>query len=90
MLDSLSMYLGTVLKYLRTVHMYGQIEELFHSHVEHSNQYLSHSIYMLSIQNDTKNLELDFHHFNNIKLSFFASQTKLGAPLYVRLFDTIE
>ena len=52
---------------------------------------MSHSIYMVSIQIDTKNLELDFHHqFNNIQLSFFASQTKLGVPLYVRLFDTIE
>ena len=50
---------------------------------------MSHSIYMASIQIDTKNLALDFHHqFNNIKLSLFASQTKLGVPLYVRLLDT--
>ena len=32
---------------------------------------MSHSIHMLSIQIDTKNLK-----FNNIKLSFFASHSK--------------
>ena len=37
---------------------------------------------MLSIQIDTKNLELViYHQFNNIKLSFFASHMKSGFPL---------
>ena len=41
--------------------MYGQIK-------------MSHSIHILSIQIDTKRLELSiYHQFNNIKLSFFAS-----------------
>ena len=37
---------------------------------------------MLSIQIDTKSLELlIYHQFNNIKLSFFASHMKLSFPL---------
>ena len=41
----------------------------------------SHSIHMLSIQIDTKNLELIiYHQFNNIKLSFFASHIKSKVP----------
>ena len=33
---------------------------------------MSHSIYMLSIQIDTKSLEfVIYHHFNNIKLALF-------------------
>ena len=48
---------------------------------------MSHSIHMLSIQIDTKNPGLIIHHqFNNIKLSFFASQIKS----YVWLLDTVE
>ena len=45
---------------------------------------------MLSIQIDTKSLEqVIYHHFNNIKLSFF---TSLISSLIdaVRLLDTLE
>ena len=48
---------------------------------------MSHSIYMLSIQIDTKS-----HEFNNIKLSFFANRKKQSFSLIcvVRLLDTLE
>ena len=46
---------------------------------------------MLSIQIDTKSLELViYHQFNNIKLSFFASQMKASLIDAVRLLDTLE
>ena len=49
----------------------------------------SHSIHMLSIQIDTKSLELIIcHHFNNFKLSLFASHMKLSLIDAVRLLDT--
>ena len=49
---------------------------------------------MLSIQIDTQNLKLVIRHqFNNIKLSFFASQMKRSFPLHLldvlRLLDTL-
>ena len=52
----------TTQKYLITVHIYKR----------------SHSIHMLSIQIDTKSLEL----VNNIKLSLFASHMKSSVPLF--------
>ena len=52
---------------------------------------MSHSIYMLSIQIDTKNPGLIIHHqFNNIKLSFFASQIKKLCMVIYYLLDTVE
>ena len=43
---------------------------------------------MLSIQIDTKSLELViYHQFNNIKLSFFASHNRVFH--YVRLIDDV-
>ena len=51
---------------------------------------------MLSIQIDTKSLELViYHQFNNIKLSFFASHMKSSFPVLdvidaVRLLDTLD
>ena len=46
---------------------------------------------MLSIQIDTKGLELViYHQFNNIKLSFFASHIKSSLIDAVRLLDTLE
>ena len=43
---------------------------------------------MLSIQIDTKTVELVIHHqFNNIKLSFFAGHNKMSFH-YVGLLDT--
>ena len=43
---------------------------------------MSHSIHMLSIQIDTKNILL----FNNNKLSFFASEFSI----ILRLLDTLD
>ena len=42
---------------------------------------MSHSIQMLNIQIDTKSLKIC--RFNNIKLSFFASQTKGNFALFM-------
>ena len=53
----------------------------------------SHSIHMLSIQIDTKSLELViYHQFNNIKLSLFASQMKSSFPLcmFIRYSRVVE
>ena len=65
-----------------------------YSRVSNNRTYVikrSHPINMLSIQIDTKSLELVINHqFNNIKLSFFASHMKSSFPDAVRLLDTLE
>ena len=55
-----------------TLHVYGQIKR-------------SHSIHMLSIQIDTKTVELVIHHqFNNIKLSSICKLYKREFSMFNR------
>ena len=51
----------------------------------------SHSIKMLSIESYTKSLQLvTRHHFNNAKLSNFASYMEQSFTMYVRFIDVLR